>query len=67
MKVIQSVGLAHDMGHTDYSQLLRFVRPDSLTIDGSSYGYAEALADPSLSNVIQDEGGTLPAARHPDL
>jgi putative peptidoglycan binding protein len=65
--LIQSVGLAHERTFTDYSQLLRFVKPDSLTIDGVPYDYAAALSDPALSGIIQDEGGTLPAARHPDL
>jgi hypothetical protein len=66
-KVVQSVGLMHDMGHTDYSQLLRFVRPDSLVIDGQSWDYAAALADPSVSSVLHDEPGIIPGARHPDL
>jgi hypothetical protein len=64
--VVQSIGMVHDMNHADYSQLLRFVRPD-LTIDGQPWDYAAALADPSVSAAIQDEGGTMPAARHPDL
>lgn len=65
--VIQSVGLAHDMGHTDYSQLLRFVKRGSVTIDGRPVDLAAALADPALSALLQDEGGVLPSDRHPDL
>lgn len=67
VQVIQSVGLVHDMNHADYSQLLRFMKPDSLTIDGVPWDYGVALADPTVSKYIQDEGGTVPAARHPDL
>lgn len=65
--VIQSIGLAHDRGHVDYSQLLRFVKRDSVTVDGVPIEYAAALADPTLSPLIQDEGGTMPSDRHPDL
>ena len=65
--VVQSIGMVHDMNHADYSQLLRFVRPNSLTIDGVPWGWAEALADPTVSKYIQDEGGTVPSPRHPDL
>jgi peptidoglycan hydrolase-like protein with peptidoglycan-binding domain len=64
--VIQSVGGTHAPGFTDYSQLLRFVRND-IEIDGTPWTWAAALADPSVSSYIQDEGGTLPGARHPDL
>ncbi|MDM7992352.1 MAG: hypothetical protein QUS11_03490 [Candidatus Fermentibacter sp.] len=66
-RVIQSIGLAHDFGHTDYSQLLRYVKRDSITVDGQPVGYATALADPVLSPLLQDEGGILPSDRHPDL
>lgn len=67
MHVIQSVGLTHNRAHTDYSQLLRFVQPDSLLIDGKLHKWADVLADPALSALIQDEGGTVPSSRHPDL
>lgn len=67
MPVIQSVGLAHNRQHADYSQLLRFVNPESLFIDGMRRNWAAALADPAVSHLLQDEGGTLPGARHPDL
>lgn len=65
--VVQSIGMVHDMNHADYSQLLRFLKPDSLTIDGQPWDWATALADPTVSKYIQDEGGTMPGARHPDL
>jgi hypothetical protein len=65
--VIQSVGLRHDMNHADYSQLLRYVKSDSIAIDGAPISYAAALADPAISPLIQDEGGTLSSDRHPDL
>jgi hypothetical protein len=67
LRVAQSIGLAHNMGHTDYSQLLRFVKLGSLTIDGEAYDWGQALADPALSGLLQDEGGTIPSPRHPDL
>lgn len=66
-QVIQSIGLAHDKSHTDYSQLLRYVRTDSVTIDGASVDLEQALADPALSSALQDEGGTLPGIKHPDF
>lgn len=65
--VIQSIGLMHDRAHADYSQLLRYVKRDSITVDGAPVSYAAALADPALSALLQDEGGTIPSDRHPDL
>jgi hypothetical protein len=65
--VMQSIGLVHDMNHADYSQLSRFVRQGSLTIDGQPWDWGAALADPTVSKYIQDEGGTIPSSRHPDL
>jgi hypothetical protein len=67
LSVVQSVGMVHDMNHADYSQLQRFVKPDSLTIDGMPWDWGTALADPTVSKYIQDEGGTIPSPRHPDL
>lgn len=67
LSIIQSVGMTHNMNHVDYSQLLRFVQLGSLTIDGQSWDWAAALADPTVSKYIQDEGGTLVSPRHPDL
>lgn len=64
--VIQQVGLAHGPEFTDYSQLWRFMQLGSLTIDGQPWDYEQALKDPTVSKYIQDEGGTLPGARHPD-
>lgn len=65
--VVQSVGLAHGMSHTDYSQLLRFLRPSSLKIDGKTADLLLTLVDPVLSYLLNDEGGVLPGVRHPDL
>lgn len=67
MSVVQSIGMVHDMNHADYSQLNYFVKPNSLTIDGTWWDWAAALADPTVSKYIQDEGGTLVSPRHPDL
>ena len=67
-KVYQSIGLAHDRdAFQDYSQYLRFVDPNSLEIDGVPRDWGAALADPTVSKYIQDEGGTIPSSRHPDL
>jgi peptidoglycan hydrolase-like protein with peptidoglycan-binding domain len=65
--VIQSIGTTHGLGFTDYSQLARFIRLGSLTIDGVPWDWGAALADPTVSAYIQDEGGTIPSPRHPDL
>jgi len=67
LSVVQSVGLAHDKHHVDYSQLLRFMHPDSLLVDHVSRNLGQVLADPALSSLLQDEGGILPGTRHPDL
>lgn len=64
--VIQSVGMTHGMNHADYSQLVRLMLP-TVEIDGVPHGIAEVLADPSRSHLLQDEGGTFPKPRHPDL
>jgi hypothetical protein len=67
VSVVQSVGLAHNKKHVDYSQLVRFVKLSPVTIDGTDYSLAEALSNPALSGALQDEGGTIPQPRHPDL
>lgn len=65
--VVQSIGLVHNKAHVDYSQLLRFMREGSLYVDGSPMSIAAVLADSNLSSLLQDEGGTIPQPRHPDL
>lgn len=65
LKVHQSIGLVHERPFTDYSQYGRFMK--GLQIDGKAEDIAEVLADPARSHLLQDEGGTLPGARHPDL
>lgn len=64
--VIQSIGMAHERSFVDYSQLVRGLLP-VVTVDGSSMLVADVLADPALSYLLNDEGGTVPATRHPDL
>lgn len=64
--VTQSVGLVHDRSHADYSQLWRGMLP-GVIVDGVPMTAASVLADPTLSYLLNDEGGTVPAARHPDL
>jgi hypothetical protein len=66
LKVIQSIGLTHDRAHVDYSQLLRLMK-DPIIVDGQTRTIADVLADPAVSCVLQDEGGVIPAPRHPDL
>ena len=69
--VIQSIGLAHNkgnapgVGHSDYSQLLRYMKRQ-VTVNGQQMDVAEVLANPDLSSVLQDEGGVMLAAKHPD-
>lgn len=66
MEVLQSIGLAHDRHHADYSQLIYFVQPDCF-VDGVKTNVEAVLADPERSFLLQDEGGTIPKLRHPDL
>lgn len=65
LQVIQSIGLAHDRQHVDYSQLCRFVRTEVL-VDGAATSYRDVLTDPELAPLLSDEG-PLPDDAHPDL
>jgi len=64
--VIQSVGLAHNMGHVDYSQLVRLMRQE-MTVDGKTMSVSQVLADPEYSALLNDEGGIIPLPYHPML
>lgn len=65
LAAVQSLGLAHNRKHVDYSQLLIFVRREA-TVDGQTMDVADVARDPELSCLVSDEG-TLPNMIHPDL
>ena len=62
----QSTGLAHNFGHTDYSQLLRFMGRTML-IDGVVHSTANVMMDAKLAPLVTGAEGKLPYWRHPDL
>ncbi len=51
----QPLGLAHDLGHVDYSQILRLVHR-SCVLDGEARDLASVLRDPELAPLASDEG-----------
>lgn len=63
--VIQSIGLAHDRGHVDYSQLVQLMAAFG-DLNGEMMSLDEIVSDPALAHLISDEG-PLPELRHPDL
>lgn len=63
--VVQSIGLAHERGFVDYSQLVRLVQT-TVIVDGLPTSIDQIASDPSLSALLSDEG-PLPSMRHPDL
>lgn len=56
----QPIGLAHNLAHVDYSQVLRLVRR-KCEIDGEERDLADVLLDPELAHLASDEG---PLALH---
>lgn len=64
-KPLQSVGLAHDFGHSDYSQMV-VLMSDTIFVDNEAMKTADVLKDPILSKLLSNEG-PLPSAVHPDL
>lgn len=64
LKVFQSVGLAHDRNHRDYSQLV-VLAMNPCIVDGFPTTLDAVIRDPVLSALISDEG-PLPAMTHPD-
>jgi hypothetical protein len=54
-RVWQNVGLAHNLEHVDYSQVLRLVRR-TCEVDGEEMDIADVLADPGLAGLVSDEG-----------
>lgn len=51
---LQSVGLAHDINHTDYSQVCTLYGK-LCTIDGQSYNIEDVLQDPERAYLLSDE------------
>jgi hypothetical protein len=68
-RVIQMIGQAHDLGHVDYSQVVRLVGRE-VEIWGGDLGGGvtmdidQVVTDPNLAGLISHEG-PLPAMRHP--
>lgn len=71
--VLQSVGLAHSIGHTDYSQMVRLVRRE-VEVCGPGMGNGgcatididQIATDPALAGLVSHEG-VLEGMRHPDI
>jgi len=55
---IQTVGTRHDTAHTDYSQVLRLVRP-MITVDGREVDIRRVGRSPDLWGLVSDEGPLL--------
>lgn len=55
---IQTVGTRHDTAHTDYSQVLRLVRP-VIRVDGREVDIRRVGRSPDLWGLVSDEGPLL--------
>jgi hypothetical protein len=55
---IQTVGTRHDTAHTDYSQVLRLVKP-SMRVDGREVDIRQVGRSPELWGLVSDEGPLL--------
>jgi hypothetical protein len=70
LPVWQSLGLAHDIGHTDYSQTVRIVRDEMLVfsvnehLDGKIVSVQTVMASPDLFGLLSSEG-PMTVLRHP--
>ncbi|WP_437720156.1 hypothetical protein [Sorangium sp. So ce861] len=51
----QPLGLAHDLDHVDYSQVVRLVRR-RCTVDGAERDLLEVMTDPALAGLVSSEG-----------
>lgn len=51
----QPLGLAHDLDHVDYSQVVRLVR-QRCTVDGAERDLLEVMTDPALAGLVSSEG-----------
>ncbi len=63
IKMWQTLGLAHNLSHSDYSQTLRPVHQD-MVVDGVTRKVAEVGADPDLWGLVSSEG-PLKLSRYP--
>lgn len=69
LSVFQSVGLAHEMNYTDYSQTCTLYS-GSCSVDGETHTVADCLADPAMAYLLSDEVQKGTAAhiwRHPAI
>ena len=64
-KVIQPAASAHDIHHTDYSQLCRLVKKKAL-FNGSEVDLADIISEQDLAYMISSEG-MLDDMRHPGV
>jgi hypothetical protein len=55
---VQTVGTRHDTAHTDYSQVLRLVKP-IINVDGRDIDIRHAGRSPELWGLVSDEGPLL--------
>jgi hypothetical protein len=55
---IQTVGARHDTAHTDYSQVLRLVKP-TIRVDGREVDIRRVGRSPELWGLVSDEGPLL--------
>ena len=65
IKVLQPLATAHNLEHTDYSQLCRLVRREC-QLNGCQADLGEIYTDPNLAGLISHEGA-LPGDRHPGV
>lgn len=63
--VYQPLGLAHNLDHVDYSQVLRLVNR-CVVVDGQDMLLEDVLTSDELSLLLSDEG-TLKITRHPGV
>lgn len=55
MRMWQTLGLAHNSGHVDYSQTLRLVH-SIVQVDGVAMSFEQVASDPALARLVSDEG-----------
>lgn len=64
---IQTLGMRHDTAHTDYSQVLRLVKP-MIKVDGREIDIRRVGRSPDLWGLVSDEGPLLVwRASRPDV
>ena len=64
-KLWQPVGLAHNLDHVDYSQVVRLVQRRCI-VDGAERKLDDVMVDPALSGLVSSEG-PLKVVRMPGL